>query len=237
MNVLEINNLNVSYDKEVIFKDLTLKIPNNKMCAIIGPNGAGKSTLFKSILGFNNYQQGEILILGNKLNNIKNKISYVPQKEKVNWLMPITVFDVVLMGTYPKLGWFKKPKKNEYQQVDCALKRLEIYDLKDKQISELSGGQQQRVFLARALVQNAEIYFLDEPFTGIDKKSENIIVKLLKELKKEGKTIIIVHHDLNTIKEYFDYVVMINRGCIVSGPINEVFNQDNLNKTYGVINV
>ena len=236
MNAVEIKKLTLSYEKENIFTNLNLKIPNNKMCAIIGPNGAGKSTLFKAILGFNKYD-GEILIFNQEVNLIKNEISYVPQKEKVNWLMPITVFDVVLMGIYPELGWFKRPQQKHFKKVEEALKRLDILNLKDKQISELSGGQQQRVFLARALVQSASIYFLDEPFTGIDKKSEKIIVNLLKELQQEGKTIIVVHHDLNTIKQYFDYVVMINRGCIASGSVDESFNQNNINKTYGVINV
>lgn len=236
MNAVEIKKLTLSYENEKIFTNLNLKIPNNKMCAIIGPNGAGKSTLFKAILGFNKYD-GEILIFNQEVNLIKKEISYVPQKEKVNWLMPITVFDVVLMGVYPELGWFKHPQKNHLKKVEEALKRLDILNLKDKQIAELSGGQQQRVFLARALVQSARIYFLDEPFTGIDKKSEKIIVNLLKELQQEGKTIIVVHHDLNTIKQYFDYVVMINRDCIASGSVDESFNQDNINKTYGVINV
>ncbi len=225
---IKVNHLNVSYDDKLVLKDINIEIPKGCMCAITGPNGAGKSTLLKSILSLVKPLTGTIDF------NKDKTIGYVPQKESVNWQFPITVYDVVLMGTYKKLGWFKRPGKKEHNLVNQALKDLEIENIKDKNISELSGGQQQRVFLARMLCQQADIIFLDEPFAGIDKKSEGVIIKILKKLQKEGKTIVVVHHDLLTLDKYFDYLVLINKEVVTYGNMNEVLNNKVIEETYGL---
>ncbi len=233
MQGLKLKNINVAYYDKLILSDINLEIAKGTMCAITGPNGAGKSTLLKTILGLIKPLSGSITLDGKPINKDYNLISYVPQKESVNWQFPTTVYDVVLMGSYKQLGWFKKPTKHEHDKVKAALKALSIEDLKDEAISELSGGQQQRVFLARMLCQDAQYLFLDEPFVGIDKKSETIIVNLLKKLQNQGKTIIIVHHDLATIKQYFDHIVLVNHKIIATGAVSKVFTKENIDKTYG----
>lgn len=236
MNAIEIKHLNVSYYEQLVLNDINLNIPKGVMCAISGPNGAGKTTLVKSILNFIPHLTGNIKINGNDLKQEIDNISYVPQKESVNWQFPTTVSDVVLMGTYRELGWFKRPGKTQKDKANQAMKQLGILDLANKEIASLSGGQQQRVFLARMLCQDADIIFLDEPLVGIDKKSEQIIMNILNQLKEEGKTIIVVHHDLATIEKYFDYLVLVNHKIVTSGYVKDIFTPDNVNLAYGEFN-
>lgn len=236
MNAIEIKHLNVSYYDHLVLNDINLNIPKGVMCAISGPNGAGKTTLVKSILNFIPHLTGSIKINGKDLKQEIDNISYVPQKESVNWQFPTTVSDVVLMGTYRELGWFKRPGKTQKDKANQAMKQLGILDLANKEIASLSGGQQQRVFLARMLCQDADIIFLDEPLVGIDKKSEQIIMNILNQLKEEGKTIIVVHHDLATIEKYFDYLVLVNHKIVASGYVKDIFTPDNINQAYGEFN-
>lgn len=236
MNAIEIKHLNVSYYDHLVLNDINLNIPKGVMCAISGPNGAGKTTLVKSILNFIPHLTGSIKINGKDLKKEIDNISYVPQKESVNWQFPTTVSDVVLMGTYRELGWFKRPGKTQKDKANQAMKQLGILDLANKEIASLSGGQQQRVFLARMLCQDADIIFLDEPLVGIDKKSEQIIMNILNQLKDEGKTIIVVHHDLATIEKYFDYLVLVNHKIVTSGYVKDIFTPDNINQAYGEFN-
>ncbi len=236
MNAIEIKHLNVSYYEQLVLNDINLNIPQGVMCAISGPNGAGKTTLVKSILNFIPHLTGSIKINGKDLKKEIDNISYVPQKESVNWQFPTTVSDVVLMGTYRELGWFKRPGKTQKDKANQAMKQLGILDLANKEIASLSGGQQQRVFLARMLCQDADIIFLDEPLVGIDKKSEQIIMNILNQLKEEGKTIIVVHHDLATIEKYFDYLVLVNHKIVTSGYVKDIFTPDNINQAYGEFN-
>lgn len=236
MNAIEIKHVNVSYYDHLVLNDINLNIPKGVMCAISGPNGAGKTTLVKSILNFIPHLTGSIKINGKDLKKEIDNISYVPQKESVNWQFPTTVSDVVLMGTYRELGWFKRPGKTQKDKANQAMKQLGILDLANKEIASLSGGQQQRVFLARMLCQDADIIFLDEPLVGIDKKSEQIIMNILNQLKDEGKTIIVVHHDLATIEKYFDYLVLVNHKIVTSGYVKDIFTPDNINQAYGEFN-
>lgn len=236
MNAIEIKHLNVSYYDHLVLNDINLNIPKGVMCAISGPNGAGKTTLVKSVLNFIPHLTGSIKINGKDLKKEIDNISYVPQKESVNWQFPTTVSDVVLMGTYRELGWFKRPGKTQKDKANQAMKQLGILDLANKEIASLSGGQQQRVFLARMLCQDADIIFLDEPLVGIDKKSEQIIMNILNQLKEEGKTIIVVHHDLATIEKYFDYLVLVNHKIVTSGYVKDIFTPDNINQAYGEFN-
>lgn len=232
MNIIEIKNLYVAYNEDLVLDNLNLYIEKGKLTALIGPNGAGKSTLIKSILKFINPIKGDIKIKGNDYSKVKKSIAYVPQRGSVDWDFPTTLFDVVEMGTYGKIGFLRKVTKEVKNKVLEAIKDVDMLEFKDRQISNLSGGQQQRAFLARALVQDAEIYLLDEPFQGVDIKTEKAIIEILKRLRDEGKTVIVVHHDLNTVEEYFDNVVMINKKVIVSGKVEDVFTKENLETTY-----
>lgn len=230
---IEVDDLTVAYHQKPVLWDIDLKIPHGVLMAIVGPNGAGKSTLIKSIMNLVDPLAGTITINGDSYDNQKKKIAYVPQRGSVDWDFPTKVLDVVLMGTYGKLGWFKRPGKNEKEQAIDALRKLEMLDFKDRQISQLSGGQQQRVFLARALVQDADIYFMDEPFQGVDATTEVAIIALLKELKEQGKTVVVVHHDLDTVPEYFNWVLLLNVKVIACGPMASTFTTENLKKAYG----
>lgn len=230
---IEVDDLTVAYHQKPVLWDIDLKIPHGVLMAIVGPNGAGKSTLIKSIMNLVDPLAGTITINGDSYDNQKKKIAYVPQRGSVDWDFPTKVLDVVLMGTYGKLGWFKRPGKNEKEQAIDALRKLEMLDFKDRQISQLSGGQQQRVFLARALVQDADIYFMDEPFQGVDATTEVAIIALLKELKEQGKTVVVVHHDLDTVPEYFNWVLLLNVKVIACGPMASTFTIENLKKAYG----
>ncbi len=233
MKVIEIEKLVVAYDEDKpVLDNFNLGIEKGKMTAFVGPNGAGKSTLIKAILEFVKPITGSITINGKKYAQEKKKIAYVPQRGSVDWDFPTTLYDVVEMGSYGRVGFLKRVPKSEKNRVMEAIEKVDMLEYVDRQISQLSGGQQQRVFIARALVQDAEIYLLDEPFQGIDKKTEGSIVKILKGLKEEGKTVIVVHHDLQTVPEYFDEVVLINRKVIASGKVNEVFTKENIDETY-----
>lgn len=225
MNAIEIKNLTVAYGENIALEDLNLDIEVGSLMALVGPNGAGKSTLIKTILKFLKQITGEIKI------NAKT-LAYVPQRNSVDWDFPTTLFDVVEMGCYGRVGLFKRVSKEEKQKVLKAIEQVGMLEFKDRQISELSGGQQQRAFIARALVQEADIYLMDEPFQGVDSTTEKSIVEILKQLKSEGKTIIVVHHDLQTVPAYFESVALINKAVIVSGKVSEVFTQENIDVTY-----
>ena len=225
MNAIEIKNLTVAYGENIALEDLNLNIEVGSLMALVGPNGAGKSTLIKAILKFLKQITGEIKI------NAKT-LAYVPQRNSVDWDFPTTLFDVVEMGCYGRVGLFKRVNKEEKQKVLKAIEQVGMLEFKDRQISELSGGQQQRAFIARALVQEADIYLMDEPFQGVDSTTEKSIVEILKQLKAEGKTIIVVHHDLQTVPAYFESVALINKTVIVSGKVSEVFTQENIDVTY-----
>ena len=225
MNAIEIKNLTVAYGENIALEDLNLNIEVGSLMALVGPNGAGKSTLIKTILKFLKQITGEIKI------NAKT-LAYVPQRNSVDWDFPTTLFDVVEMGCYGRVGLFKRVSKEEKQKVLKAIEQVGMLDFKDRQISELSGGQQQRAFIARALVQEADIYLMDEPFQGVDSTTEKSIVDILKKLKSEGKTLIVVHHDLQTVPTYFETVTFINKSVIASGKIKEVFTQKNIDMAY-----
>lgn len=225
MNAIEIKNLTVAYGENIALEDLNLNIEVGSLMALVGPNGAGKSTLIKTILKFLKQITGEIKI------NAKT-LAYVPQRNSVDWDFPTTLFDVVEMGCYGRVGLFKRVSKEEKQKVLKAIEQVGMLEFKDRQISELSGGQQQRAFIARALVQEADIYLMDEPFQGVDSTTEKSIVEILKQLKAEDKTIIVVHHDLQTVPAYFESVALINKAVIVSGKVSEVFTQENIDVTY-----
>ena len=230
---IEVDDLTVAYHQKPVLWDIDLKIPHGVLMAIVGPNGAGKSTLIKSIMNLVDPLAGTININGQSYDSQKKKIAYVPQRGSVDWDFPTKVLDVVMMGTYGKLGWIKRPGKKEKEQAIDALRKLEMLDFRDRQISQLSGGQQQRVFLARALVQDADIYFMDEPFQGVDATTEIAIIALLKELKEQGKTVVVVHHDLDTVPEYFNWVLLLNVKVIACGPMESTFTTENLKKAYG----
>ena len=225
MNAIEIKNLTVAYGENIALEDFNLDIEVGSLMALVGPNGAGKSTLIKTILKFLKQITGEIKINGKSL-------AYVPQRNSVDWDFPTTLFDVVEMGCYGRVGLFKRVNKEEKVKVLKAIEQVGMLEFKDRQISELSGGQQQRTFIARALVQEADIYLMDEPFQGVDSTTEKSIVNILKKLKSEGKTLIIVHHDLQTVPTYFETVTFINKTVIASGKVEKVFTQENIDITY-----
>ena len=225
MNAIEIRNLTVAYGENIALENLNLDVETGSLMALVGPNGAGKSTLIKTILKFLKQITGEIKINGKTL-------AYVPQRNSVDWDFPTTLFDVVEMGCYGRVGLFKRVSKEEKQKVLKAIEQVGMLDFKDRQISELSGGQQQRTFIARALVQEADIYLMDEPFQGVDSTTEKSIVDILKKLKSEGKTLIVVHHDLQTVPTYFETVTFINKSVIASGKVKEVFTQENIDMAY-----
>jgi manganese/zinc/iron transport system ATP- binding protein len=235
MNVkaIEVTDLTIAYKDKPVLWDVDMDVPTGTLMAIVGPNGAGKTTLIKSILGLVKPAAGQVLVLGKPYAEQRHLVGYVPQRGSVDWDFPTSVLDVVMMGRYGALGWFKRPGNTERQAAMEALDKVGIRHLADRQISQLSGGQQQRVFLARALVQDAQLYFMDEPFQGVDATTERAIVTLLQELRSAGKTVVVVHHDLQTVPEYFDWVTMLNVRRIASGPVSEVFTEQNLRQTYG----
>jgi manganese/zinc/iron transport system ATP- binding protein len=230
---LEIDQLFVGYDRRTVLWDVSLSIPTGVMLCILGPNGAGKSTLLKSALGLVRPLSGKIDFFGEPIDKCRTKIAYVPQRESVDWDFPITALDVVLMGRYGRIGVFQKLRKADREAAQNALELVGMSAYSKHQIGELSGGQQQRLFLARALVQNPDLFLLDEPFAGIDLATEKILVDLLKKLAGQGKTVIAVHHDLPTVPEYFDWTVLLNTHVIACGPVSAVYTRENLLKTYG----
>lgn len=226
-------HLSASYDKKPVIFDINLKIPKSKIVGVVGPNGAGKSTLIKAIMGMMPKCSGKVLILGQPFKKALKHIGYMPQRENIDWDFPVSVYDVVMMGRYQNLGLFKNPQIKDKEFVDVCIDKVELSEFKDRQIADLSGGQQQRVFLARALAQESDLYFMDEPFAGVDARTERAIMTVLQELRDKGKTLMVIHHDLATVRDHFDYLVLINHQVIAAGPTKEVFNLENLEKTYG----
>ena len=231
--VIDIKGLNVSYTTKRILTSIYLQVESGKSYGLIGPNGAGKSTLLKAVLGLIDDYVGDIKVLDKNIDEVRKHVAYVPQKDEIDFSFPASVNDIVMMGRYPHKSIFQRLNAEDKKIAESAMKSLEILDLRDRQIGQLSGGQQQRVFIARALAQEADIYLFDEPFVGVDITSENIIISIMKNLVKDGKTLITVHHDLTSISTYFDSVIMINQRLIAAGSVDKVFNQENLSKCYG----
>ncbi len=231
--ILHIHDLTVAYRQRVVLWDVDIELPPQSLVGVIGPNGAGKSTLLKAILGLLPTLSGEITLHGKPLRKSGQRIGYVPQRETVDWDFPVTVADVVLMGTYAEVGWFRRPGAAQRQQAKRAMERVGIADLAERPLSQLSGGQQQRVFLARALAQQADVYLMDEPMAGVDAKTERAIFEILRELRDAGSLIVVIHHDLRSVNEYFDRIVLLNTRVVAQGPTAEVFTQENLRRTYG----
>ena len=231
--VLDIHDMTVAYDRRPVLWNVDLTVQNPELVAIVGPNGAGKSTLIKAVMGLIQVAGGRVTAWGQTVNQQRRRISYVPQRETVDWDFPINVLETVLMGTYGELGWFRRPKARHRQRALEALDRVGMKDFASRQIGQLSGGQQQRVFLARALVQDADLYFMDEPMAGVDAATERIIFDLLKKLRNSGRTIVVVHHDLRTVVEHFDEVVFLNVRVVASGPVATTFTAENLQAAYG----
>lgn len=231
-HALKIENVTVSYHGRSAIEAIDLTLNKGNILGIIGPNGAGKSTLLKAILNLISVDSGSINILGGNLKENRNRIAYVPQRNQYDWDFPIHVMDAVLIGTYPSLGIFKRPKKSDKAWALECLEKVGLAQYANRQIGELSGGQQQRVFLARALAQKADLFFLDEPFVGIDIASEEMIVKLLKDLRDEGKTVVVVHHDLSKAKEYFDELLLLNKQLVQFGRPAEVLRPEVMRKAY-----
>lgn len=230
---VHVEDLTVAYHAKPVLWDIDFDIPPGVMAAIVGPNGAGKSTLIKAILDLVKPTAGHVTIFGRPYRAQRRKVGYVPQRSSVDWDFPTTALDVVMMGLYGQLGWLKRPGRAEKEKAAVALARVGMEDYANRQISQLSGGQQQRVFIARALVQDADVYFLDEPMAGVDATTERAIVKILHGLRDAGKTVIVVHHDLQTVRDYFDWLVMLNVRVIAQGPVSETYTADNLRKAYG----
>ncbi|MBT8342493.1 MAG: metal ABC transporter ATP-binding protein [Desulfatitalea sp.] len=228
-----INDLTVAYHRKPVLWDVDLSMPEGRLIAIVGPNGAGKSTLIKAVLGLVPRATGDVRIYGRAYEVQRRLVGYVPQRESVDWDFPVSAADVVAMGLYGKIGWLRPVTRRHREQAVAELRKVGMQDYAGRQISQLSGGQQQRVFLARALAQDARIYFMDEPFAGVDMATEKAIIALLKELKSAGKTCVVVHHDLQTVPAYFDHVVLLNMRVVAAGPVDEVFTEENLKKTYG----
>lgn len=230
---IEVTDLTVAYQDKPVLWDIDLDVPPGVLLSIVGPNGAGKTTLIKAILGLVRPAAGNVLIYDKPYDSQRRIVGYVPQRGSVDWDFPTNVLDVVMMGRYGALGWVRRPGKKERELAMQALEKVGMEAYTTRQISQLSGGQQQRVFLARALVQDATVYLMDEPFQGVDATTERAIVTLLQELRANGKTVVVVHHDLQTVTDYFDWVMLLNIRRIASGPVDETFTPDNLRETYG----
>jgi len=231
--VLDVHDVTVAYHRKPVLWDVDLIVREPRLIGIVGPNGAGKSTLIKAILGLVPMASGAVKVKGRPIEKMRRLIGYVPQRESVDWDFPVNALDAVLMGTYGRLGWFRRTGKKQRMWARECLDKVGIADLEKRQIGQLSGGQQQRVFLARALAQKAEIYFMDEPMAGVDATTEHVIFELLRTLREDGKTVLVVHHDLDTVPDYFDDVVLLNKFLVASGPIASTFTEENLRKTYG----
>lgn len=230
---MSVRDLTVMYNEHTILKNVSFDIPHGTLVAIVGPNGAGKTTLLKSLVGLLRPVCGSIQFNGLPLASVRKRIAYVPQRLSIDWDFPASVCDVVLMGRYPHLGWFKRPSNYDYDCVLAALDQVGLYEYKDRHIGELSGGQQQRVFLARALVQEPDVYIMDEPFVGVDVPTEKTIISLLKMLRDEGKTIVVVHHDIQTLSHYFDTALVLNVSVVGYGPIEKMLRPEYMGAAYG----
>jgi manganese/zinc/iron transport system ATP- binding protein len=231
--ILDVHDVTVAYHRKPVLWDIDLTLDEPHLVGVVGPNGAGKSTLIKAILGLVPMASGSVQVFGQPVSKVRKRIGYVPQRESVDWDFPISVLDVVLMGTYGRLGWFWRPSQADREWARECIEKIGLGAYANHQIGQLSGGQQQRTFLARALAQRADIYFMDEPMAGVDAATEHAVFKLLEELRAQGKTVIVVHHDLRTVPRYFDYVVLMNMRLVASGPTETAFTRENLQKAYG----
>ncbi len=230
---ISVKGLSVSYERKRVLSNIFLELKAGRVVGVVGPNGAGKSTLFKAVLGLIEPNTGLIQIRGKDPDKVRKEVAYVPQKNDVDWSFPATVMDIVLMGRYPFKGVFQRLSKEDNDIAMEALKEVGMEKYKDRQIGELSGGQQQRVFLGRALCQNAQVFFLDEPFVGVDILTEEKIITILKKLASQGKSLLVVHHDLGSVQDYFDDVILLNQRLIAYGPTETTFNDENIKRTYG----
>jgi len=230
---LSVYDLTVAYHRKPVIWDIGFDVPSGTLVGIVGPNGAGKSTLLKAVMDLVPRASGRIQVFGESYRRNRHRVGYVPQRESVDWDFPVDALDVVTMGLYREIGWCLPVRKKHRQAAMEALSQVGIADLAKRQISQLSGGQQQRTFLARALVQDADLYLMDEPFAAVDAATERAIVNILHRMKQSGKTVIVIHHDLATVPEYFDHVVLLNMRVVAHGPVKDVFTPENLQKTYG----
>ncbi len=230
---LSIHDMTVAYHRKPVLWDVDFDVPEGRLIGIVGPNGAGKSTLIKACLDLVPKASGRVLIYGKPYRRQRKLVGYVPQRETVDWDFPVNALDVVTMGCYGRIGWCRPVTRVHRRTAMAALHRVGMADYAHRQISQLSGGQQQRVFLARALAQDARIYFMDEPLAGVDAATEKAIVRILHDLKKAGKSMLVVHHHLETVRDFFDWVLLLNMRVVAFGPTEEVFNEENLRKTYG----
>ncbi len=230
---VSIHDMTVAYQRRPVLWDLDLDIPRGVLAAVIGPNGAGKSTMIKACLGLVPKASGSVRLLGREPRSSRGQVGYVPQRESVDWEFPVSALDVVCMGLYRRIGWFRPVRRRHRDAAMAALDRVGLVDFAKRQISRLSGGQQQRVFLARALVQEADLYFMDEPFASVDAATETAILEVLRELRDAGRTVVVVHHDLQTAREYFDWLVLLNTRLVASGAMDETWTSDHLRATYG----
>ncbi len=231
--VLDIHDVTVAYHRKPVLWDVDLTIASPALVGIVGPNGAGKSTLIKAVLGLAPLASGQVTVFGEPVPKVRRRIGYVPQRESVDWEFPVNVLDVVLMGVYGRLGWFRRPSGADRAWALECLDQVGMADFAARQIGQLSGGQQQRTFLARALAQRADIYFMDEPMAGVDAATERAVFALLERLRAAGKTVLVVHHDLRTVPQYFEQVVLLNMRVVASGPTAQAFTPENLKRTYG----
>jgi len=230
---LTVRGLSAAYRSDPVLWDVSFSVPEGRLVGIVGPNGAGKTTLLKIAMGLLRPAAGAVELFGQSVERVRELVGYVPQRGSVDWDFPTDARDVVEMGTYGRLGWLRRPGAAERRTAEECLERVGLSDLAGRQIGELSGGQQQRVFLARALAQDARLYLADEPFAGVDHFTERLVVDLLRELRDEGRTVVVVHHDLASVAEYFDTVVLLNRELVAAGPTAEVFTEANIARTYG----
>jgi len=233
IQAIEVHNLTVSYDGRPVLWDIDLNLEAGKIIGIIGPNGSGKTTLLKTIMGLIKSSSGFVKVFGKSLDEMRERVAYVPQRESVDWDFPASVLDVVLMGRYRNYNLFKRTNKTDLEIANKSIEKVGLTEYKNRQISQLSGGQQQRVFIARALAQQADLYLMDEPFVGVDAATESAILLLLQEMKAQGKTVLIIHHDLQTVSDYFDYLVLLNTRLIARGIPQEVLTKENLSNAYG----
>ncbi len=232
-NSIEVHNLTTTYGGAPVLWDIDFELPSGQIIGIIGPNGSGKTTLLKTIMGLLEPASGYVKIFDQSLEKVREKVAYVPQRESVDWDFPASVYDVVMLGRYRKHNLFKRTKEPDKEIVLQCIEKVGLTEFKDRQISQLSGGQQQRVFVARALAQGADLYLMDEPFVGVDAATENSILALLSQMKNDGKTVVIIHHDLQTVSDYFDYLILLNTRLIAMGSPSEVLTKENLSNAYG----
>ena len=230
---IEVHDLTVVYDRKPALWDIDFQIPKGKLIGVIGPNGSGKSTLIKSIMGIVDKSSGWVRVFGTDIEEVRHKVSYVPQRESVDWDFPTNVMDVVLMGRYGRKGLFSRTTEEDKRIAKESLEQVGMYEFKNRQIAQLSGGQQQRVFMARALAEQAELYLMDEPFAGVDAATENSIFEVFQKVRDSGKTMLVIHHDLQSAAKYFDWIILLNTHLVAYGPIEKVFTKEHMEEAYG----